>query len=620
MCGLCGIWYFEPNRNIDEPLLRRMTTALAHRGPDGEAYYIDQHNSIGLGFRRLSIIDPQGSSQPLISEDQTKVIVGNGEIYNFRELRTSLSAYHQFQTRGDIETILHLYEDDAEQWMQRLRGMFAVALWDSTRQQLTLAVDHFGQKPLYYALDRERLIFGSELKALLPYPTVAREIDAQAFDEFLSCGYITAPRSIFRSVRKLSPGCTLTVDRTGTAKLRQYWQPTFSTPGKYYQASFDELAADLQCRLLEAVRRHAVSDVPLGAFLSGGIDSSAVVALLQQAGIDTPLRTFSAAFAEESYDESRFSRLMADRFATQHEVVHVLPSATRDSLPTLIRQFDEPFADSSMIPTLLVAQQASKSVKVVLSGDGGDEVFAGYFQHLYGYRQSLLELLIPAGLHSSAARAAQFLPAATKVKPYLAALDQPYGRWTAAAGFFTPAQRRQLYSQEFGEVLAQSKVTSPVRDPRSASYDGLSQLQYADLTTYLPGDILVKVDRAAMLASLEVRSPLLDLDLFEFMARVPPAYKVGLRSGKRLLKRALEPVLPAAILRREKQGFSIPQAEWLRSVFAPQLWALPDRSHHGLFNPDYVQNLVREHMAGVADHKDRVWALLCFDLWAREYL
>ncbi len=618
MCGLCGIWYFESNRNIEEPLLRHMTTALAHRGPDDEAYYIDHPNSIGLGFRRLSIIDPQGSSQPFVSEDQAKVIVGNGEIYNFRELRASLCTHHRFQTRGDIETILHLYEEDAEYWVQRLRGMFAFALWDSTRQQLTLAVDHFGQKPLYYGLDREKLIFGSELKALLRYPAVSREIDAQALDEYLSCGYITAPRSIFRSVRKLPPGCTLTFDRTGAAKLRQFWQPTFSPPDQYYQASFDELAADLRCHLLEAVRRHAVSDVPVGAFLSGGIDSSAVVALLHQAGVNTPLRTFSAAFAEQPYDESQFSHLIADHFATHHEVVRVLPPAARDSLPALIQQFDEPFADSSMIPTLLVARQASKSVKVVLSGDGGDEVFAGYFQHLYGYRQSLLESLIPAGLHSSAARAAQLLPAAMKVKPYLAALDQPYSRWTAASGFFTSAQRRQLYSCEFGKTL--SAITPQARDPRSVSYDGLSQLQYADLTTYLPGDILVKVDRAAMLASLEVRSPLLDLDLFEFMARVPPAYKVGLRSGKRLLKRALEPVLPAAIFQREKQGFSIPQAEWLRSAFAPQVWALLDHSPHQLFDPVYVQNLVREHMAGVADHKDRVWALLCFDLWTQAYL
>ncbi len=595
-----------------------MTATLAHRGPDGEAYYVDEADSIGLGFRRLSIIDPQGSSQPLVSEDQTKIIVGNGEIYNFRELRAALCSRHLFQTRGDIETILHAYEEDAERCVVRLRGMFAFVVWDSTCQQLTFAVDHFGQKPLYYALDREKVIFGSELKALLHYPKISREIDPQALDEYLTCGYITAPRSIFRAVRKLPAGCTLTIDRTGEANLRQYWQPIFPAAEQYHHASFDELAIALRQQLLEAVHRHAVSDVPLGAFLSGGIDSSAVVALLQQASIDRPMRTFSAAFTEQNYDESSFARMVADHFDTAHEVVRVLPSDARDSLPALVQQFDEPFADSSMIPTLLVARQARKSVKVVLGGDGGDEVFAGYFQHLYGYRQARLESLIPAALHASAVRVARLLPNVVKVKPYLAALDQPYSRWTASSGFFATAQRRQLYAREATKAL---RAASPqAKGGRSDSYDGLSQLQYADLTTYLPGDILVKVDRAAMLASLEVRSPLLDLDLFEFMARVPPAYKVGLKSGKRLLKRALEPLLPATTLRREKQGFSIPQAEWLRSVFAPQVWELLDHPRHELFDPAYVHDLVSEHMVGTVDHKDRLWALVCFDQWARVYL
>ncbi len=618
MCGLCGIWYFDSNQKLDELILRQMTATLAHRGPDGEAYYINHADAIGLGFRRLSIIDPHGSSQPLFSEDRTKVIVANGEIYNFRELRKALSLQHQFQTRGDIETILHLYEELAERCVQRLRGMFAFALWDHPRQQLTFAVDHFGQKPLYYALDDEKVVFASELKAVLCQTDVSRELDPEALDEYLSCGYITAPRSIFRSIRKLPPGCTLRIDRAGTAKLSRYWQPIFPHPDQYHQASFDELASDLREHLLTAVRRHAVSDVPLGAFLSGGVDSSTIVALLQQMDTGRSLRTFSAAFIEQTFDESPFAQRVADHFHTNHEVVRVFPSTARDSLPALIRQFDEPFADSSMIPTLLVAQQARKSVKVVLGGDGGDEVFAGYFQHLYGYRQALLESLIPIRLHSSAARTARLLPQMAKVKPYLAALGQPYGHWTASVGFFTPAQRRQLYARDFD--INELRAARDERDAQAARYDGLSQLQYSDLTNYLPGDILTKVDRASMLASLEVRSPLLDLDLFEFMARVPPAYRVGLRSGKRLLRRAVEPLLPTITLRRAKQGFSIPQAEWLRSIFAPQVWALLDHSQAGLFNQRYVRSLIREHMEGVADHKDRLWALVCFDLWAQEYL
>lgn len=613
MCGLCGVWYFERQRPVDQPILQRMTATLAHRGPDDESHYNDQLNSISFGFRRLSIIDIQGSPQPILSENRDKCIVANGEIYNFRELRAQLCERHHFRTQGDIESILHLYEDEGTDCVHKLRGMFAFALWDASYQRLTLAVDQFGQKPLYYFCDQEKVVFASELKALLQFPGISRDLDLKALDEYLERGYITAPRSIFLAIHKLPPGHILTFDRSSTPLLHQYWTPKFGAP-EINHKSFDELAVELRHRLTTAVRSHSISSVPLGAFLSGGIDSSAVVALLNQGIISPPVKTFSVAFTEPSYDESCFAHLVAKHYGTDHETVLVKPTDAQQILPALIRQFDEPFADSSMIPTFLLAQQARKSVKVVLSGDGGDEVFAGYFQHLYAYRQTVLEALIPQTFHSIAARAAYLLPHVVRVKPYLAALDQPYSLWNAARGFFSYKQRQQLYRGDYSVRISHHKTAMP------SARDGLSQLQQNDLITYLPGDILVKMDRAAMLASLEVRSPLLDLDVWEFMARIPPSYRVSLRSGKRLFKKALEPLLPTSILQRPKQGFSIPQAEWLRTAFVDIVHDVLDRPQSGLFDVAYVQSLVHEHLARAADHKDRVWALLCFELWAQEYL
>lgn len=613
MCGICGILYFESEHNVDEQSLREMTTTLAHRGPDGDGYYIDNHQSVGFGFRRLSIIDVLGCSQPLLSEDCATVLVGNGEIYNFRELRARLSQTHQFQTQGDIETILHLYEDVALDCVYDLRGMFAFAIWDSRRQRLILSVDHFGQKPLYYAADREKIVFASELKALLRDPAISHELDLVALDEYLSCGYITAPRTILRSVRKLSPGHTLVVDRSGEPILQSYWQPQFCSSDRWHRASFEELACALRLHLQRAVSAHAVSDVPLGVFLSGGIDSSTVVALLSQEHRAFPLKSFTVAFSDTDYDESSFARLVAQRYEMDHEAVLVDSADALETLPSLIRQFDEPFADSSMIPTYLLARHARHSVKTVLTGDGGDEVFGGYAQHLYAQRQALLEQFIPARLHPVATRMSNLLPKLTKIKPYLAAMDQSYSHWRAPTNFFSAAQRRKLHGND-----------SPMRgaaDPYVVeNQDGLSQVQLLDLTTYLPGDILVKIDRAAMLASLETRSPLLDLDLFEFMSAVPPSYRVGARAGKRLLRKSVEDLLPAPLLRRKKQGFSIPQGEWLRSVFKPLVEDVVIHPREPLFDSAYVQALVGEHMSGQADHKDRLWALLCFELWAREYL
>ena len=619
MCGLCGIWYFGNDKLVDPEVLRAMTTQLIHRGPDEEGFYYN--GSIGLGFRRLNIIDAADSHQPLSSEDGQIQIVCNGEIYNYAALRAQLSNRHAFRTHGDIEPILHLYEDCSSDCVLHLRGMFAFAIWDNRLIQLTLAVDRFGKKPLYYLIDDQKIIFASEIKALLQHHGISRALDYEALDEYLSCGYISAPHTIFAAIHKLPPGHILTLGKNGQAQIKPYWSPQFAGANEWDSRSFADLSAELSRLLVDAVRLRMVGDVPIGAFLSGGVDSSSVIAFISQLS-PTPIRTFSVAFEESGYDESRYAQTVADYWHTDHHVVTVRPADALAALPQLIRQFDEPFADSSMIPTYLLAQFAHKQVTVALSGDGGDEIFAGYVQHLYGYRQQFLASIIPTSLHPAAAQFARALPHKVKLKPYLAAIDQPPQYWNKSGGFFLPQQRHQLYTNEFRHVFNadQAEQTRIEACEHIRHLDGLSQLQYHDLTIYLPGDILVKVDRAAMLTSLEVRCPLLDHHIFEFMARIPPRYRVSLKSGKLLLRKALGAMLPPVIHQRAKQGFSIPQADWLRGAFNPLLRdTLATLHRQDLFNQTVVQRLLDEHSSGQSDHKDRLWALLCFDLWSREY-
>ncbi len=604
MCGICGFWYFDPAHLGDEAMLHSMTAQLVHRGPDDAGCYLS--GSLGLGFRRLSILDLQGSQQPMPSEDERRWLVCNGEIYNYLSLRAALSARHQFRTRGDVEPILHLYEDYGSRCVDHLRGMFAFALWDGIQQQLMLSVDRFGKKPLYYALDSEKIVFGSELKAVLRCPGISRDLDYEALDQYLACGYIAAPRSIYASVRKLPPGYRLMVSRDGV-QLEPYWIPTFAEPDQFDRRLPAELAAELRHLLTEAVRLRMASDVPVGAFLSGGVDSSAVVALMTEVS-GKPVKTYSIGFDQPAYDERPYAQAAASFLGCEHQVDVLRPDAL-DLLPRLVHHFDEPFADSSMIPTYLVSRLASQQVKVVLSGDGGDEVFAGYHQHLYAYRQQFLELIIPLPLHRSAAHLSRFAP--RRIRPYLVAVDQPPTRWLTN-GFFSLEQRGRLYASDFTSIFASSR-------PSNTRLDPLSQLQQRDLADYLPGDILVKVDRASMLASLEVRSPLLDQAVFEFMARVPPRLRVTPRGGKALLKRALRGVLPPSVYLRKKQGFSIPQSEWLRGALTPMLRDLLLHScFPGLLDQAYVARLIDQHRTGQADHKDRLWALLCLELWGRE--
>ncbi len=621
MCGICGLWYFDPARKVDPVLLRAMTDQIIHRGPDEDGYHLE--TSVGLGFRRLSIIDVGGSHQPMPNENQQVWLVFNGEIYNFQQLREQLAPKYQFCTAGDTETIIRAYQEYGLDCVQRLRGMFAFAIWDSQADRLMLAVDRFGKKPLYYSVDGEKVIFGSELKCLLQYPGIPREIDYEALDEYFTNGYITAPRTIFAGIHKLSPGHTLAISSDGACQLDEYWHPDFCLPSDYDRRSVDDLAAELRELLIEAVRIRMISDVPLGAFLSGGVDSSAIVGIMSHIN-DRPVKTFSIGFDEHRFNETHYAQMVADYCYTDHTTEIVRPDVI-NILPKLIHQYDEPFADSSMIPTYYVSQLTRQHVTVALSGDGGDEVFGGYTSYRYGYRHEFLQAIIPASLRPTAEQVGRVIPRFTKLKPYLSQVNQSFRYWAFHNSFFSAVQRGQLYSRQVLDSLGQYEGEQVKREAfaRVQNHDWLSQMQYSDVRTYMPGDILVKVDRASMLASLEVRCPLLDHVVFEFMAKVPPRYKMNSRDSKILLKKAVNSLLPPAIHRRPKGGFSIPVETWFTGPLQNLMRdTLLDKatSHSGLFNREVVTRLVNEHLSGQANHHERLWALMCFELWAREYL
>ncbi|MBN1430152.1 MAG: asparagine synthase (glutamine-hydrolyzing) [Anaerolineae bacterium] len=621
MCGIVGVWYFDRSHIVDAKLIQRMTQQLIHRGPDEEGQYTG--GSIGLGFRRLSIIDVASSHQPMTNENESLWLVLNGEIYNFQSLYDQLKSRHRFRTKGDTETVLHAFEEYGMKCVEHFRGMFAFALWNEGADDLTLAVDRFGKKPLYYLLDDEKIIFSSELKSILQHPGVSREIDYQALDEYLTYGYIPAPRTIFASIRKVPAGHLLTVKRDRSVSLNEYWHPNLLPPEEWDRRPAQTLAEELHALLIEAVLLRMISDVPLGAFLSGGVDSSVVVSLMSQISTQ-PIRTFSVGFDEAAYDETRYAQIVAERCRTHHtcEVVHV---DVMNILPKLVRQYDEPFADSSMIPTYYVSEVARRHVTVALSGDGGDEVFGGYLHHIYGGRHQLLQSVVPVSLRPAVERIGHVLPASHKLKPYLSVISKPVSVWALRNGFFTATQRSMLYTQEAVDRLGSSDAERLKRDIFSyvEQLDGVSQLQYDDLRMYLPGDILAKVDRASMLASLEVRSPLLDHVVFEFMARVPSVYKTNGFDTKILLKRALGTLLPDEIHRRKKAGFSIPLKEWLAGPLYPMLQEIllgDSARQRGIFNPEHVEQLINEHGTGQCVHSERLWSLLCFELWARHYV
>ena len=630
MCGIVGIVERDPQKPIDRGLLVRMVRTLRHRGPDDEGHVVLP--GAGLAMRRLAIVDVSGGQQPFASEDGAIQLVANGEIYNHLELREILTSHgHGFRSESDIEVLVHAYEQWGEAFLSRVHGMFALALWDSRTQMLLVARDRAGEKPLYYATTASGLLFASEIKGLLSCPAVAREIDLEALDQFLTYEYVITPRTIFSSVRRLPAAHYLTF-RDGQLDISRYWDAADVTPRQW---SDDDAVAALREVLARVVDRQMMSDVPLGAFLSGGVDSSAIVAMMVQAkGTNSAaVNTFSMGFADGSYNELPFARKVAERFGTTHREAIVEPNLV-DLFDQLVVHLDEPFADVSLFPTYLVSEVAQQHVTVALSGDGGDELFGGYDAYAADQLARRVAAVMPRRALPALAGLIGILPPNEKKKGLLNKLkrfvqgvaeepvDIEHYRWMA---FLPPAVKRRLYSTALRDALTTSDVYRPVRETLGAAGtdDLLNRQLYADLCLYLADDILVKVDRMSMATSLETRAPFLDVDMMELVFSMPGHLKIRGGERKYILKRALDDVLPSAILRRPKEGFSIPMKNWLKRELLPVMRQLlaPDKvARRGWFDPATVQQLVDSHLAGHDNHAHILFSLMVLERWAQAFI
>ena len=626
MCGIVGILDLNGSRPVDERLLIAMNDAQHHRGPDQDGIHLEP--GLGLGHRRLSIIDLGSGRQPLYNEDRSVVVVFNGEIYNFADVRKELlAAGHRFETDCDTEIIVHGWEEWGADCVQRFRGMFAFALWDRNRRQLFVARDRIGKKPLYYSLTRSGLfVFASELKALLVHPEVGRGLDPQAVEDYFTFGYIPDPRSIYRDVRKLEAGHLAVLDAGAGPRFqsRPYWDLQFRPAGDVSEA---DASAALVERLQEAVRLRMIADVPLGAFLSGGVDSSAVVAMMARDRAE-PVTTCSIAFADPKFDETVYARQVAERYHTRHFVDEVGVDDF-DLLDTLVDVYDEPFADSSAIPTYRVCEAARRHVTVALSGDGGDEGFAGYRRYRWHMREERVRGLLPQALRGPLFGALGALyPKWDWMPPFLRAKStlQALARTSVDAylhnfSLLPDAPRTALYSPALRRDLAGYHPRDVfLRHLPNAPEDPLSLVQYLDFKTYLPGDILVKVDRASMAHSLEVRVPMLDHEFVEWHATLPSSLKLRDMQGKYLLKKAMEPHLPHEVLYRPKMGFAVPIGRWFKGPLRERVkQALCGEriADSGLFDMARMARLVDEHTSGARDHSAALWSLLMFEGFLR---
>lgn len=623
MCGICGVAGGDPARGRE--LVDRMCGAMTHRGPDDEGTV--QAEGVTFGMRRLSIIDLDGGHQPMHSEDSKVWVVQNGEIYNHLELRDELTAAgHVFSTQSDTEVLVHGYEEWGGDMVSRLNGMFAFAVLDRTRGEVFLARDRMGIKPMHYAVDGERLVFASELKALLRDPALRRGVDPVALDQYLAYEFVPSPRSIVLGVNKLRPGHTLrwsVAERR--AQVRRYWAPQLNVDGGTRERSLEEECAELRDVLRESVRRELISDVPLGVFLSGGIDSGAVTAMVSSLGAD--VKTFSVGFAERSFDESGYAREVARRLGTDHHELTLEPPAMLGLVPRLPQLLDEPLGDASIIPTYLLSAFTRRHVKVALGGDGGDELFAGY-PTLQAHRLAGYYLRAPQALRRGVVEpVVRRLP----VSRDNLSLDFRAKRFVSAAAYPVAERHRRwmgsFASDERAAVLRPEIRTQAAPDGDRgiedfASLDPLNQALMLDMRLYLENDILVKLDRASMMASLEARVPLLNNDFVAFATGLPLRHKLrGFRS-KYLLKRALRGLLPERILNRPKKGFGIPVAEWLRGPLREQMLEVlsPERlAPEGLFDPAAVRRLIDDHLEGRRDNRKQLWTLFAFEMWHQGY-
>jgi asparagine synthase (glutamine-hydrolysing) len=606
-----------------------MNARQVHRGPDEGGIHLEP--GVGLAHRRLSIIDVSTGQQPLFNEDRSVAVVFNGEIYNYQELVPELQELgHRFRTRSDTEVIVHGWESWGADCVRRFRGMFAFAIWDRNQDTLFLARDRLGVKPLHYAvLPDGMVLFGSEIKALLADASLDRSIDPLAVEEYFAYGYIADPRSIFNSIRKLPPACTLTVRRGAAIEHPQrYWDL-----GSASHASLSRFEAqeELIARLREAVRIRLMSEVPLGAFLSGGVDSSAVVAMMAEASQD-PVNTCSISFGDPAFDEARYAQMVAERYGTRHQVERVDPDDF-DLIDRLASLYDEPYADSSAIPTYRVCELARKRVVVALSGDGGDENFAGYRRYSWHMREERVRSMLPLALRRSlfgwlgeVYPKADWAPRALRAKTTLQALarDSVEGYFNCVA-LMRDEMRQRLFSASFRRSLGGYRAVDVLRGHALAAptEDPLALIQYIDMKTYLAGDILTKVDRASMAHSLEVREPLLDHPLMEWLWQLPSAFKLGRGEGKLLFKEAMEPFLPDEILYRPKMGFAVPLARWFRGPLQSRVRQEllgETLARTGYFNMSYLRELIEQHERGMRDHSAPIWSLLMFGSFLRSVL
>jgi asparagine synthase (glutamine-hydrolysing) len=622
MCGVAGLFDFEQARPVDRALLDRMTDIVLHRGPDERGVYLDP--GLGLGHRRLSIIDLSSGQQPMVSIDGQVIVSYNGEIYNFMDVRRELEDYgYRFRTHSDTEVILAAWAEWGEACVKQFRGMFAFALYDKRTQTLFLARDRLGVKPMHYAITPDGwILFGSELKTILVHPGIKRTIDPKAIEDYFTFGYIADPRTILLAVRKLPAAHTLTIRRGQPIGLpKSYWDVSFEHRHKGSEA---DLANELLERMREAVRIRLMSEVPLGAFLSGGVDSSAVVALMAELSSE-PVNTCSIGFDHSDYDESDYADKVAQKFKTRHRS-RIVNSNDMVLLDKLTAAYDEPFADSSALPTYQVCALARETVTVALSGDGGDELFAGYRRHRLHAAEERVRSALPLGLRKSLFGALgrsypklDWAPQFLRAKTTLQALGMTAGEaYTNSVAVLRQETRTRMYSDSFRRELQGYNATHYMREmvERAPAEDAIGQIQYADIRIWLPGDILTKVDRASMAVSLESREPLLDHELLEWASGLPAHLRIQGGQGKYLLKKAFEAYLPKEILYRPKRGFSVPISDWFRGPLKSVARDLVTNSTAlatGYFNREFLQQAFEDHCAGTVEHGRLLWALLMFD-------
>jgi asparagine synthase (glutamine-hydrolysing) len=625
MCGICGIVISETDRRVDESILQKMTQAITHRGPDDDGFYLG--GQVGLGMRRLSIIDLVTGDQPVSNEDGSIWIVFNGEIYNYKDLSAEFTSKgHKFATQCDTETIVHAYEEYGVTCPAYFNGMFAFALWDQSNKRLLLARDHIGIKPLYYWLGEGSLIFGSELKSIILHPSVQREVDLDALDQFLTLEYIPTPRTIFKNVYKLPAGHRL-IFQNGQVSVEKYWDiPDIETPEN--EEDVQEMLVEL---IDDAVKMQLMSDVPLGAFLSGGIDSSSVVAAMSRSS-SNPVKTFSIGFDDATYNELPYARAVAKRYGTEH-TEEILDPDIVDMVEKLVPHLDEPFGDFSIFPTYLVSEVARRDVKVILSGDGGDEIFGGYDTYVAeamdryyrflpgGVRRSLLP-----GLMARIPPRPEKKGVINKTKRFVEGAALPsslqHTRWMM---FLTENDRDLLFKAEVKASINGGSIPDLLGQHfmEKSHWEPLAQQQYVDIKTYLVDDILTKVDRMSMAVSLEARVPLLDFRIVELAVNLPAKMKINQGETKRVFKEAMVERLPGDVLNKPKQGFSIPIKHWLRGSLKPMMTDLLSQQRvrqRGYFNDDCVSGWVDEHLSGRQNHSHKLWALMVFEIWNQQFM